>query len=1399
MFSADATIHKSLVTTIPRRRPRNSSEDSVATKGDPKRRKRSLLTNDTFEPLANGLSANNTIAPSNGKVIGGLQHGKIRSSRERSSEPMALALRNKTRKSSARDRRLPTRSGEVVLTKNDSYTVVHEPEIPSHLREVLQSESWRASFASHLRHAVAFTHTHAIVWRYTSSQPTAEQFYIHLPFQPPALPRQALAVGVLVWDSAAAQTGLLAVSPFGNFVYWDNINNAANSDSLRQKSQGHHDTISGMLSGETIVKVVEAEADGFLLALSTGRVVHLSVKDPQGRFVTSIHYMQASSLIAGGMFGSLRNVFSSATWRREVAILKAGPARSKSQRSCIVATSKGSFQVWDIVRHASQSMSYEINGEDTILQSVNAMHEARPFTSDDLTLLDFHICPEQSGGGDRKVKYRLMAILAFKTYEVPENASSVSQASYFLIELVLREDAVDVQVIHPITCYREVFSTDETQRPQLLVSANISMAFLVFPRDIVLISTSHGGGTPSSQLQSEAHALPEAFQDVIQLKRLSDVSVVGCTLNPPEHDQSECSASMLIHGYGMIRVSISARGPAGAPSIAPVTAKAKFEQAIFYGNPSSNLLDLSFPRDRGFSDDEVQKAALKIDDAILRSSSSYLPGIAVSQEQQLKLRAEALTDLIRVINVSGFQLSVAARWHLLQHGEKMAAACAVWQLFNENHRNTYPENLQLLPEMLDMMTEDLKNENQPDRGETDITRHYFIHDVWRIEWLIHWAEQSIEGLHGEGVRDAAKQVSLTIQANEIVLWATEAAFEFRVEKAAQYGFKDDLFENSILTTGWEDIGHSWTCQRFNVQRIEKLMTLTFDVVNGQAEAENPEVATPDLITLAQHFPKLVYLWCQVHEERIRLLKARPKEKDREQGYILEQHYLSQRPKVITDTVSIELPHEGIRLAEKYKDMEALVDVLFQDKAICIDRLDGASPSDSEKEELQEKVSLHGRLQRDYFTKYGSSFYDKFFKKEIENGNSIQLSRTKPEFQAATTDFLRDVRGCEKICWMNDVLGEDDYCQAAHALHRAYHSEKGLWSQNVQLSLSKLALLAAEEKEQVPVSDRERGASQIVGQMDAIVIQERLYEYVLPAVRDAVDQQAKIDLAKDTFCKRYLQNKPYFRKSSERSLATLLNGNALSVEDLIDLVTTIDTNVQSYNDESFAEDRWYLALRLCHRRLSIHGDKALFKFYREVIWRRCMIQDDWNALNRTENKSDMNVARDIEATSVFNAMRLGFKEEDPGSNDTQRQPNGAAVKGMVLDGISSPSLLSPQDIPNPAVIVDLGITRSSLIESGGLRYRHLDEAALDAIVKDFSSESRALKRAIDAGRLELRWNGIVEAAKSYVREEREWKQREFSRRDDAMQEAELGLRGVNGPVGMENGVTEHDHDGDVNMR
>ena len=1158
------------------------------------------------------------------------------------------------------------------------------------------------------------TQSQAIVWRYAQGTMSAEQLKpLHIKLLHPSNnSRHPLPLAILVPTSA--EPALLVVMPIsGKVTYWESLTSAASVDSNRQKQQSVQGVVSGMLSGEFITKITEAEPRAFVLTLSTGRLVHLILSDPQGKPSIKAQYLRDSGAQSGGVFGSLRGVFSNAGWRKDVAAVRAGSSWQRGQRYVVVATSKGSFQTWDLNWNGTHSLVDDVDAKDDLLHAliegadVFRDNKEHVFEVLDITILPWRGSENQVAKMSKSGDCKLLTLTVLKGTE---------SSRFALIGLTLAAGSVTIEVVHPITCYTTSLSAEVQFKPQVFVPEPTQVAFLMFEKSVVLVSLVEIAETPSSQLQMEARTFPDPFQDTINFRSIKPYRIVGCAseLNDRSHAQSSCV--LMVYGFGLVRISaLPMREGQSALDRATVTAKTKLEQAVFFGNLPQDLLDFSPRPEISFEQEEVEAAALNVSHSIMSSTSVYIPSISPSMEQQLQRRSTALADLNKHLRQYYPPLGRLTRWKLLWNAEKMAAAKALWRCYNSivSNQNRSSNDQSVLAELIESLHESLKTENQPEHHETDGVRHWFIHDVWRLEYIIPWAQNMVELMFENAVEDnkriePAIQARLVSEANDIQLSSLETAFEFREANKAAYSLENEIMIDGVLLRGYEDLPEIWTSTANIVERVKTMTDVSRELAClDEDDDANEGDPLPDLVLkLAADNPRQVQICCQTYIERFRWLQSRSDVESRAAGEKLKQAHFAVRRALFKSLPDVGQSEKAIHLAEKYRDMDALADIIEGEML--------SAESDETVRQLEERIYS-------YFVTFGTKWSNAFFKKHLDGGKAVGILNGNANFKSYLTQFLRHHSDYAKLGWIHEVTAEQSYVAAAEDLMLAQKQATNLWSQKVSLSMSKLSLLAATGKGQVK-NERAKDTNRTIDEKLAVLaIQERLCNYVKSTIRNALDADAEVDLALQKYGST-VQDKSTLRHSLERHFRKMLALEALPPEDLIDTLTLIDGGGASPDVEGFMDFRFFYAfkvLRLASSEMSGSGLKELLE---KFIWRRCMIQDDWKTINRTELKDDAQAEIETGATALFKTLREGFRT------------------GFWDESVPLP----------PSKVLEAGTSIDALRASS--HFAIIPENALAMLAKDVEKEDEQLERYMEEGRLEERWKGVVEAAKASARDE-----------------------------------------------
>lgn len=1249
MFSSNAVATTSTGVRNPRRRQRTSSTDSAAVRQRPKRLKRSGLTSETFKPLYDASANGNIYSRESTPSVDAFVQGN-ESYGHRGADPTSLTIRNRASKKVDRERKGRKDDGGVELTKNDTYAVTRLATTPIQLQDQRSLAKWRGELAPSIGYAIVTTPTEALVWRYkqgANAGDSSKPLVIRL-LHGSQGGNQPLPLATLIPSSS--EPGLLIVMPAsGKVTYWETLSGAASVDVTRQQQQAVQGTVSGLASGEHITGIIEAEPQGFVLSANSGKIFHMVIADSQGKASISTQFLRNTNTQSRGIFGSLRNALSGTGWLKDVTAVKTGRFIQRGHRECIIGTTKGILQSWDLNVNGAHFLKYEIDIKSKLLESIRDTGTfPRDSKSQDPSVLDFAFLPEMVTGQEvtSSTSGSVTRLLVLTVI------SSANDARYNLHVVDIANGVFHVPVVHPVYCYTSPYLLESASKPTLLVPEPGQTAYIIFEKSIALVSLEEIKESPDSQLQSEASRTPDPFQDVLDFRRDKDYIVVGTGVDIPEKGRSDSACTIMVQGFGLIKVSVAPLdGDMTSSDRATVTAETKLEQAVFYGSQQS-LLDFAGRSETQFAIEDVQEAALRISRSITSGSSKHLATAGPSMELHLQRRSTALVDLIKHLKKQNTPLDRRVRWELLWEAEKIAAAKAIWHSYGDAVNSRQEGEKTLLYELIECISENDKTENRPEDHETDPVRHWLIHDVWRLQILIPWVTKALGLLYAESIEDgqpmsSAYRARYFHEAHNIQLLALQTAYEFRQDNASLYGLDEYSMDDGLLNQGYEDLPEIWTSTSLICEAVQSLAEdfQTFAIELDSQNSSDEECSSPPqklLEKIAEDNPQLVDISCRTHIERWRLLQASGNPDTRQQGYDLETKSFGSRTKLLKGLVSIGQAFAAIKLGEKYRDMEALAEVLESEIQTSQEELNSHTIADEDVENWQAKIVLCESYVDKYFQKYGKDWANAFFARFVTQDRVSQLLLHGPKQRPYLTAFLRSHPECAAFSWINEIAIEKDYAAAANDLNISQKKVNGVWAKKIQLSMSKLATMAAVTNQQMGNAEAVPSIQRIDGQVEVLNVQEQLFNHLGPTMRRALnDVLARIEVVMEQYGKRFVRAKKSLRDALRFNIAKVVEEHALDAENLADTITLMDEDALDPTSE-FSSCRFLIALKLVHSYSLETGEVARSESFEKIIWRRCIVQDDWPKINRTELKDDAKVEAETGATALFKTLREGFK-------------------------------------------------------------------------------------------------------------------------------------------------------------
>ncbi|KAL0942209.1 nuclear pore complex subunit nup133 [Colletotrichum truncatum] len=1352
MFSPSMSEGGPATATRSRRRQRPVSNESLAQQPKAKRQ-RLPLTEQTFvNPDVSSAPAPEMYEVKSDKVatLDVRQDGIENHPPITPTPRKELSVRAKKPKGGER----PTKGdGSVVLTTNNAYTVSKLPALPDRIRADASAQQHGDIFSN--GYALSLSHTHAVVWPYTTPTQSPETFTFTLPY-PSKHASEPLPLGCLVSPSASSiEPGLVVVMPVsGKIAYWESISSAATLDFIRQQRHGVEGAISGMYSGERVIQITNAESAGFVLAFSSGRLAYMNVRDGHGRPTISVQFLRTSLGPAnGGLFGSIRHALTHTTGRGDIAAVRAERTARVGERNVVAATLKGRLHAWRIHRGGHHDTIVEADMQEEIIDAIREVDPSSgEFHHDTFEVVDFTFVPK-----GLEAKYRDMSRLSDAMASDDINLQHLlllvsltkkRESHYSLVEVILSPSSAQVGMVRPITSYKARFSPAnplQATRPRLYLPRPALVAFIVLDKAVVVASIGVPPESPDAQLQEDNHIIPPTYEDVITLSDNNQSEVLGSGFEEPQaansHEESRSQRQktknpavvLIVRGSGVVRLTTTDIDRFGSDKPPKVTPKSKLEQAVFFGNKQDTPLVFDGRKGVQFSDSEIAEAALQLSHEIMSSSTPHISSVPASLEDNLSNRVLALERLMLHLKQTKVNLDRRTRWLLLSHAEKMMVSTILWKR-HEAFTNERPANdkKDLIAEIVEFIHQDDKTNLNRNVGEVDRVRHWFIHDVDRLEIFIAWAYEVIKYMYKDHIMDDVRITRLMYEAQQVNLVALITALDYRQKKLSFYGLEDEELDLGIVRENYEGLPEPWTGCHYICNNLKRLLELSHtwldqyyppkDKVKDKSKQPDPallEKINSEISNLTDQY--LVSLL-----EASRWNAVQLDSKAQKWSEHLTKLYDSDKNDKILALLRLGKWDESIKIAEKHRCWKALALAMIE-QINTLKHEATLSRSQVEARELTKKAESREKQIGQYFDKYGEAFAFPTYEILLDNSGVQAVLDFSYDNHAYRTKFLREKPELAKISWINDIQGENDIDHAAETLlDLGLTREQQVWNKKIELSLGKLALLAESQEPSTPnlfgikrtTSGEAKDSSKnddkldiIDSQLGIVRIQDQLYAQIFPSIQTAVDEIAELQLAMENHCVQLPKKQKALIQIFENSMRRLLKHEALDAMSLIDLLTLVNLPADTAAEIA---DPFYLALLVAS--FGLQGEEL--KMAKRLIWRRCFIRDDWTKINDTQLKDDSAVEEKITNTALFGAFASCYQHQ---TIDNPFQP------------------FKPSDA--------LGAFTADLDS----RFSDMEKSYRDKLLDAMKWEDSILRKYIDKARLEEWTRTTAESAEALVAE------------------------------------------------
>ncbi|KAF3088979.1 hypothetical protein TWF706_010537 [Orbilia oligospora] len=1051
-------------------------------------------------------------------------------------------------------------------------------------------------------------------------------------------------LGSLVSPTGSSdEAGLVVVMPVtGRIAYWDSVSSAM-TEGLLQRRRG----VEGVLplsSGEQAHMIANIEPAGFIICTNQNRAIHLSLRDGVGKPVVQLTTLKnVSSSVVGGLLGGIANAFKSGNVKKEIVAVRPGRIIGRAERELLVATSHGHITRWEVSRNGAAVVLSDVDMREQMLSRVLSVGppNMQSLDRESFTILDI-------AGGQSTAEGANILILTSWDGRT-DSGENITHYTLILVTLY-RGSQFTIKKTHYLSCFHQSLRTAaDTAKPRLYLPNPYRTAFVVFSRAVVLASIVPEDMydlTFADTIPDVAYDSTTGFEEVIDFKAQSRVEIIGSgveeltqegtSFNPAKSFRLDSSGDLrrkyyspgvviITKGAGVLKLTVFDAETADLrplPSPRPIPVKSKMELAVFFGTNEKNHLNFNGRREITYPTLEVQQAARNLSMDLMCSHGQYLATLGPSIDIYLESRAQKLLALAEYLRTVHRQIAREVRWKLLWDAEKMEAARAVYRAFAQKQSAGKDLSEGLLLEVVSAFF--IKHDVQI--GAVNPMVEWFAKHLPRIYELIPLLREAVKTTGGNTLA-AIKKIH---ESNEITLTILATAHAFRVQHARLYSVDGELGENGIANfKGLES--PPWT------SGPEILTALNRDIeVNTKIMGIKKEGSAEEYFgAILDQMVDMVEVACRNFVERAAWCEVQGAPKYIAEGQQIKDLYLKGRNQWIRALAFHDRAEQAVDIAERYRDYGTLVELAFEELAKINGWLDkrGQEVGELEKQDYtSQRDAIVTRLEG-YFEKFGQEFAYVLYEYQVETGNLRDLLVQFPGYKKYLDGFLQSEGRYSRVRWINEVR-DGRYKEAGETLIQTADSETCLWSQAVELSIGKLALMASQPAGEAVSDAFDR-------RLKMVELQKSVQAHVSIEARGAIDVQAGTELAFGAFGGRL---EPYqsLRDIFKRGVAKAVTGQSMDAEELVDFLTLMYEEDEDTDEEE--GEKWAGRFQTAMMVLGAAEIPDMRKEEaRRTIWRRMYMSEDWLDILDPSRQNTTQIETRIMNTNLFDVLIYGYKE------------------------------------------------------------------------------------------------------------------------------------------------------------
>ncbi|GAA5844336.1 hypothetical protein JCM5353_008463 [Sporobolomyces roseus] len=1098
-----------------------------------------------------------------------------------------------------------------VLVKDDNYIVTERKGLPVEVQQAISladpyTQPVKALLDPNTGFGLLVTSEYCLVWNWSQASPSATTYVFPLPSHLP-LPSTVKAYSPLSFASLVPspsssssnsahqrEPGLLVLSPTGQLRLWESVSLSL-SGVERFKS-----TSLPLQESEMIRSLQLLSPTSYLASTSSSRIFVVTINSISGRTELSTRVLEKSVGWASSIFSS---VFGAKALdpRAGILALAISPTVTSNGEKQVFAVLEKTAQVWNV--SSTGSGERLVGAEVDIFAGVLEALEGRKVGNEQWAINEGKVEIVDAGVTS---KGELAILVSHSTAQTAQGFQS-----FAIVLLNVAGSIVEVAGIIRLN-YQSRPDPRPLSTPHLSLSSN-ETAFVVFADAVVIASLANDS----------------PFEENFPLRHNTN-RFIGVSLPSLSSPSSATTLSLLTSTASLLNLSVTP--PAPLPLSVNNTSetyktrklKAKIEHAIYFGITSTssdkkkkssqgaeeeeNLFKFDLQRDY---EGDLAVAVEGVSRDLLASASPNMP-LILDLRAQLADRAHRARALIEYIQDNGLigKLPQSTRRQLSWDAERIVAAGALW-----GHQNARLGEQNVLSQAILTFMDEVGE----GFGE-DPLRLFFRSKLASLGNVVEEVTKQTKDVASSSTSSELKTPVLH-EANQVGILVFSAIARHRLETLDLYAIDASYLpveawsSRSTLLDGlqWHfEATHSLLSERVrdfgaNNSRQNGFSTGQQAPKGGQ-EAMQEEFRN-QMASLAE------FVFSAIEERLLHLQTLQGDGPTSPEFRLLNEKYLSLRPRFIKTLVSINKVSSAFELAERHRDFRSLVEL-----------------STDSKHGSMSKVRL-------FLDKYEKDFAFPLYEFYHEKGQLRTLLEPDEAHRPLLTAFL-DATSNTRLAWINDVaIGR--YEHATEALTTEASNEGSLAQKKILFSLSKLAQVAQVSKETIESESVQRAIEAIDDNLDLVNSQQGL-RILFDSLMSQSESRSTPQQQGETIASRVapaLSDRPAFAKHFATISTQLLQGAALKPEEIIDLLTLKENVNEQSGDFASALDVLVRAKDLPQARKQL----AL-----ENVWRRVYTQDDWAALRSATGLKDEEMAGALRNTAFYATLANASGSNHPPS-------------------------------------------------------------------------------------------------------------------------------------------------------